>query len=98
MILPINHIASWRYIRQRKQTQIEKDVICENSTRIDHDYRFGDKVLVRRNQAYKYETPFQGPYGIIQTWTNGTVTIRTDAVTARLNIRYINTYDSPEVE
>ena len=25
--LPINHVAGWRYIRQRKQAQIEKSVI-----------------------------------------------------------------------
>ena len=34
-----------------------------------------EEVLVRINQAYKYETPFQGQYEIIQMWTNVTVTI-----------------------
>ena len=53
MILPINNIENWRYIHQQKQTQIEKDVIRENSTRTDYYYNIGDKVLVRRNQAYK---------------------------------------------
>ena len=28
MILPINYAADWRYISQRKQAQIDKDVIC----------------------------------------------------------------------
>ena len=27
MILPRTHVANWRYIRQRKQTQIDNDVI-----------------------------------------------------------------------
>ena len=48
--------------------KIEKDVIRKNSTRIDHYHRAGDKVVVRRNQAYKYETPFQGLYEIVQVW------------------------------
>ena len=39
--------------------------------------------MVRRNQTYKCEAPFQSPYEIIQTWTNGTVTIQTGAVKAR---------------
>ena len=39
MILTINHLADWRYIRQRKQTQINKDIAHENTPRIDHDYR-----------------------------------------------------------
>ena len=37
MILPINHVLDWRYIRQRKQTQINKDVNRENTTRINYD-------------------------------------------------------------
>ena len=67
MILPTNHIANFRYICQRKQAYIEKCVIRENSTRTDHDYNIRDKVMVGRNQAYKYETPFQGPYENFQT-------------------------------
>ena len=98
MILPINHIENWGYIRQRKQSQIGKYVICKNSTRIDHDYNIGDKVMVRINQAYKYKTPFQGPYEIFQIWTNRTVTIQTGAFADRLNIRRIKPYNSPEVE
>ena len=49
-------------------------------------------------QAYKYETPFQGPYGIIQTWTNGTITIQTGVVTDKLHIRHIKPYKGPEIE
>ena len=37
MILPTNHISNWRYIRQPKREQIEKEVIRKNSTRIDQD-------------------------------------------------------------
>ena len=53
MILPINHVADWRYIRQSKQAQIDKDVICENTTIIDHDYVLGDKVITLNKLAYK---------------------------------------------
>ena len=35
MILPINHIAKWRLINQRKQLKIDKDLILKNSTRFD---------------------------------------------------------------
>ena len=50
MILKINHIANWRYTCQQKQTNIEKGVIHENSTKIDHDYNIGDKFMVRKNR------------------------------------------------
>ena len=58
MIITINHIESWRYTGHQKQAQIEKDVIHENSTRTNYDYNIGDKVMVKRNQDYKYGTPF----------------------------------------
>ena len=48
MILPINHIANWILICQRKQAQIDKDGICKNSTRFDYDYRIGDWVMVNK--------------------------------------------------
>ena len=40
-ILLTNHVVDWRYICQRKQAQIEKYVIHENSTIIENDYRVG---------------------------------------------------------
>ena len=43
MILPINHVADWRYIHQRKKTQINKYVTRKKTTRIDQDHRVGDK-------------------------------------------------------
>ena len=98
MILPINHIENWRHICQRKQSQIEKDVTCKNSTRINFNFNIGDKVIVGEKKAYKYETSFKGPYEIVQTWTNGTVTILTGAVTVQLNIIRIKPYNSPEIE
>ena len=41
------HIANWRLIRQRKQAQIDKDVIRENYTRVNHDYRIRYWFMVR---------------------------------------------------
>ena len=61
-ILPIKHVADWRYIRQLKQTQINRYVIHENTTIIDHDYRVRDQVIMDSKSAFKYETPFKGPY------------------------------------
>ena len=44
--------------------------------------------------AYKYKTPYRGPYKIVQTWTNGTVTLRMGVVTTRLNIHNIKPYNT----
>ena len=97
-IPPIKHIANWIYIRQWKQEQIEKGVIRKNFTRINYDYNIGYKVIVIRNQAYKYETLFQFSYETFLTRTNGTVTIKLGAVTYRLNICRTKLYTSTEIE
>ena len=98
MIPPINYIADWRYIRQSKQTQINKDVAWENTNIIDHDYRVGDKVTKKIRSAYKYETPFRGPFEVVQTCTNGTVTLQTGGVTNRVKTRNIKPYNDADVE
>ena len=98
MILPINNLKNWRLIRQRKQVQIEKDVIHENSTRIDHNSIVGYQVVVRGDNDFKYEIPFTGPYENFQTWTNRTVTIQTGVVTDILNISRVEPYKIPEVD
>ena len=97
MILPINNLANWRFIHQHKQAQIEEDLIRKNCTRTDHNDRVGDQITVRKKD-FKYETPFKGPYDIVQTWTNGTVLIQALLITDRLNIRRIKPYNSPEVD
>ena len=69
----------------------------ENTTIIDHYYRVRDKVMTLNKSAYKYKILFRGPYGIIQTWTNGTVTLQMSVVTMRINICNINPYNTPIV-
>ena len=77
MILPINHIVDRKYICPRKQTQIEKDATHKKSTIIDHCYRLGDRVMIRKHAAFKYERLFKGLFENYQTKTNGTVTLQT---------------------
>ena len=98
MILPINHVAYWGYIRHHKQAQINKDFICGNITIIYHYYIVVDKVMTRNNLAYKYENLFKGPYEIFQTWKNGTVTLQMGSVTMRINICNIKPYNNIDVE
>ena len=39
--------------------------------------------------AFKYKTPFKGPYEIFQTWKNVSVILQKLLVTTRVNIRRI---------
>ena len=47
-ILPINHVADWRYILQSEQTEINKDVTGENNNRTNHDYRVVNKAMTNQ--------------------------------------------------
>ena len=50
-ILLINHKVDWELICQKNQTQINKDNICENIKRVDHDYKVVDKVMLNNHSA-----------------------------------------------
>ena len=94
MILLIKHTADWELIHHINQTQINKDKICNNSKRLDHDYQVGDKFMLTNNAAFEYETPYNRRFYIMQCWTNGTVTLQYGVETIRYDIRQIKLYTS----
>jgi transposase InsO family protein len=89
MIFNIQHIANWEYIKQRKQKIINLNNQRENSKRVQHVYKVGDKVLLNRGTENKYESPYQGPFEITQVNDNGTVRLKVNSVEDTYNIRRI---------
>ena len=87
---------NWEYIRERKQAIIEKNNFAENAKRIPHIYVVGDQVLLKRGTENKYETPYQGPYTILQVNDNGTVRMKVKHVEDIYNIRRLTPYIGPE--
>ena len=93
MIYPIQYIAEWDLIRQRKQKLIDKNNQSENAKRVEYDYIVGQKVLLLKTDIHrKLDDPTQGPYTIHQVHTNGNVSILRGAVIERVNIRRIKPY------
>ena len=72
-ILNIKHVAKWEQIRQCKQMRINHNNTCENMLRNNHQYKVGDKILVKRKKNSKNELEFMGPFHITQINENGTV-------------------------
>ena len=62
MILPIKYMVDRELICQKNQMQINKYNIHKNRIRIDHDNNVGDKVMLTKYTAYKYETTYKGPF------------------------------------
>ena len=55
---------------------MNEDNIRENNKRVDHKYKVGDKVMLTNNYAFKYKTPYKGPFVINQCWANVAVTLQ----------------------
>ena len=75
---------------------IDKNNKAENAKRVAHLYRVGDPVLLRKGTENKYETPYQGPFDILQVYDNGTVRLKVGAVEDTYNIRRITPYTSAD--
>ena len=92
-ILPIQHVANWQYIKERKIFQIRKDNVRENSTRIPYKYKTGDLVLIKQEFHRKCGSPsYLGPYTVTEVCENGTLQINNGVVTDTYNIRNVQPY------
>ena len=92
MILNMQYLADWTVIKACKQQLICKHSIIENSKRIPHQYKVGEKVMLENHHVNKYEQPYKGPYFVMQVNTNGTVHLNIGAVMDTMNIRCIHPY------
>ena len=54
-ILNIDNVADWEHIRKRKQERINCNNKRKNMRRNNHQYKFGDKILVKREKKSKHE-------------------------------------------
>ena len=91
-ILNIKHVADWEHIWQRKQLQINHCNKQENMRRNNHQYKVGDKILVKRKKISKHELEFMGPFPITQINDNGTVCFQKVIINDSTNIRRIKSF------
>ena len=92
-VLKIMFDADWKSIRERKQHAININNQRENAKHISHTYKVGDLVLYQNDFLAKFnQDPYDGPYRIVHTNTNGTVRLKMGAVTDTVNLRLIKPY------
>ena len=102
-IMPTTYLANWAAIQHRRQDKSIDSTTKENSSRIRHEYRLNDRVLIRRGVENPYlrtlARPTEGPYKIIdieQLPINGTVLIQCTANTTEcVNIRRLVPFFEP---
>jgi len=93
MFLNIPLIADWHAVTKRREHLVNENLMRENKKRRRHDYAVDHRVLKKRHNPTKLGPRTVGPYRVVQTHVNGTVTIELrQGVTERINIRRIIPY------
>ena len=93
MFLNIPLIANWHAITLRREHLIHENLLRENQKRRRYDYMPQQRVLKKRWKPRKLHKRSSGPYRVVQTHVNGTVTIKLrPGVSERLNIQKIMPY------
>ena len=64
----------------------------ENMRGNNHQYKVGDKILVKRKKNSKHELEFMGPFPITQINDNGTVCFQKGIIDDATNIRRIKPF------
>jgi acyl-[acyl carrier protein]--UDP-N-acetylglucosamine O-acyltransferase len=47
MVLPITSMADWGAIEEQRQKEMGRNNRRENASKISHDYKVGDKILLK---------------------------------------------------
>ncbi len=93
MILPIWFEVQWVDVRQRWQSEIERNNRWENAKKIAYAYQAGDKVLHTDSRIRpKLSQPRHGPYIIEQVNANGTIHIRRGQISETVNLRRLTPF------
>jgi hypothetical protein len=94
MVLPITFMTDWGEIEQQRQKEMSRNNRRENASIITHDYKVGDKVLLKKpgKHLIKLEAPRTGPHTVTAIYTNGTLHIQKGNVNERVNIRRLFPY------
>ncbi len=75
MFLNIPLIADWHAITQKHEHLINENLMHENHKQKFYDYVPNQKVLKKRHRTCKLGQKTSGPYKIVQTHVNGTLTV-----------------------
>jgi hypothetical protein len=93
MSLNIPFIVDWHAITQKREQLINENPMRENCKQTCYDYVPNQKVLIKRHKTRKLGQKTSGPYKIMQTHVNRTLTGELKPGTSeRLNIRRVIPY------
>jgi hypothetical protein len=93
MFLNILLIANWHAITQKCEHLINENLMHENCKQKCYDYVPNQKVLKKRHKTCELGQKTSGPYKIMQTHVDGTLTVELKPrISERINIRRVIPY------
>jgi hypothetical protein len=93
MFLNIPLIPDWHAITQKRERLINENLMRENCKQKCYDYVPNQKVLKKRHNTRKLGQKTSGPYKILQTHINRTLTVELKpGIAERVNIRRVIPY------
>eukprot|EP00804_Cyclotella_cryptica_P011354 CCRYP_016367-RB/>CCRYP_016367-RB protein AED:0.41 eAED:0.41 QI:0/-1/0/1/-1/0/1/0/100 len=94
MLFDIPFLADWNKIGDHRQRQTDRNTECENKSRVNWEYKIGDRVLLRKEGILrKSESKYhKDPWTISTVHTNGTIRVHRRTKSERLNIRRVTPY------
>jgi hypothetical protein len=94
MQFDIPFIADWQKIGEHRQRLADLNNARENEGRINHDYKVGQKVLLRKEDILRNTESrwHKKPWLITSVHTNGTITVQCRNKTDRMNIRRVKPF------
>jgi hypothetical protein len=91
-------IADWRAVTQRREYLTNENLIQENQKQCCCNYVSQQQILKKKWDPCKLGKQTIGPYQILQTHVNGTLTVELrPGVSERINIRRFIPYREPTV-
>ena len=92
-IIGTKHLADWSLIKDRKKKLIMQNNRKENKNRLEHDYKVGEKVLMKTDWNLKCNgDACKGPFTALQVNDNGKLRIQRGNVHDSINIRNVTPF------
>ena len=94
MLFDIPFIADWKQIGEHRQRQTDLGNERENKTRVDYDYKVGDKIQIHKDGILrKAESRWvKQPWTITTVHTKRTIRIQCGTSLERINIRRVTPF------
>jgi len=95
MLFPLKYVAEWDVLQKRREHSVETANVKENKSRVEYDYKVGDKILLEDKEIQrKMNCPTKGLFIVKTVHANGNLTISRGIFTERVNIRRCTPYHS----